>query len=53
MIQDVTFNLGLMRERNWFDVPLVYGSGQRAILTFEKGASGKAAFDQALASWGG
>ena len=49
---DIASNLSLMRERNWIDLPFVYENGQRAILTFEKGAEGEAAFQQALAAWG-
>jgi hypothetical protein len=49
---DVAFNVDLMRERNWIDLPLVYESGQRAILTFEKGTSGMDAFNRALSAWG-
>jgi hypothetical protein len=26
-----------MRERTWFDVPIVYSDGKRAILAVEKG----------------
>lgn len=49
---DITTNLSLLREREWFDLPIVYESGQRAILTFEKGEAGKQAFDRAFAAWG-
>jgi hypothetical protein len=49
---DIASNLSLIRERNWIDLPFVYENGQRAILTFEKGADGEAAFQQALAAWG-
>ena len=44
-------NLALIRERGWIDVPLLYGNDQRAILTFEKGPEGEAAFQQAFAAW--
>ncbi len=50
---DVAFNQGLLRERNWLDLPLVYESGQRAILTFEKGTPGQRVVEQAIAGWGG
>jgi hypothetical protein len=49
---DIASNLSLMRERNWIDLPFVYENGQRAILTFEKGPDGEAAFQQAFAAWG-
>jgi hypothetical protein len=46
-------NLALLRERMWFDMPLVYSNGQRAILTFEKGFPGEQAFAKAMTAWGG
>jgi hypothetical protein len=49
---DISSNLSLMRERNWIDLPFVYENGQRAILTFEKGPDGEAAFQQAFNAWG-
>jgi hypothetical protein len=49
---DVAANLAMLRDRGWIDVPLVYESGQRAILTVGKGTTGKQAFDLALAAWG-
>lgn len=45
-------NVDLLRERAWVDIPIVYGDGRRAILAFDKGASGKRAFEQAFAAWG-
>jgi hypothetical protein len=48
---DVNANLELLRDRIWFDLPMVYDNGQRAILTFEKGPAGTAALNQALAAW--
>lgn len=50
--QDAASNVSIMRSSSWFDLPLLYKSGQRAILTFEKGAAGREAFDKALAAWG-
>lgn len=50
--QDAASNVSIMRSSMWFDLPLLYKSGQRAILTFEKGAAGQEAFDKALAAWG-
>lgn len=44
-------NLALLRDRPWFDLPLIYENGQRAILTFEKGPDGEAAFAQAIPAW--
>ena len=34
---DVQRNIQLLKERDWFDVPIVYTSGKRAILALEKG----------------
>ena len=45
-------NIATMRQSNWFDLPILYKSGQRAILTFEKGPQGQEAFDKAFAAWG-
>ncbi len=50
---DIQNNLTLLKERSWIDLPLVYETGQRAILTFEKGTPGERAVDQALAAWTG
>jgi hypothetical protein len=48
---DVAQNDQLLRERPWIDLPMVYESGQRAILTFEKGTPGERVFDRAFAAW--
>jgi hypothetical protein len=48
---DVAQNLQLLRERSWIDLPIVYETGQRAIITFEKGTPGQRAFDSAFAAW--
>ena len=45
-------NLQLMKERSWFDVPLVYANQRRAIIAIEKGAPGERAFNDAFAAWG-
>jgi hypothetical protein len=44
-------NLQLLRERTWFDVPIVYSNGARAILAVEKGAAGDRVFKQVFAAW--
>ena len=38
-------------ERDWIDLPFVYETGQRAILTFEKGSQGDQVFQKAMAAW--
>ncbi len=50
---DVKSNLQLLKEGSWIDLPLVYETGQRAILTFEKGTPGERVFAKALETWGG
>ena len=49
---DRTRNLQLLKERSWFDVPLVYVNGRRAIIAIEKGSPGERAFNDAFAAWG-
>lgn len=44
-------NLELLRTRNWMDVPLVYNTGRRALLTMQKGSEGAKAFDEAIRGW--
>jgi hypothetical protein len=48
---DATLNAGLLRDGKSLDILMVYGTGTRAILTFEKGASGDQAFKAAFADW--
>jgi hypothetical protein len=45
-------NVQLLKERSWFDVPLVYTNQRRAIIAIEKGAPGERAFNDAFAQWG-
>ncbi len=49
---DMQRNLELLKERSWFDIPLVYNNGRRAILAIEKGTPGERAFKDAFAAWG-
>ncbi|MEA2887179.1 MAG: hypothetical protein QOD11_1539, partial [Bradyrhizobium sp.] len=49
---DRTRNLQLLKERSWFDIPLVYANQRRAIIAIEKGAPGERAFQDAFAAWG-
>lgn len=44
-------NLDLMKSRDWMDVPLIYGTGRRALLTLQKGEDGRKAFDEATREW--
>jgi len=45
-------NVQLLKERSWFDVPLVYTNQRRAIIAIEKGSPGERAFNDAFAAWG-
>ena len=45
-------NVQLLKERDWFDVPVVYTSGKRAILAMEKGTPGARVFEEAFRAWG-
>ena len=44
-------NLQLLKTRGWFDIPVVYNNGRRAILAIEKGTPGDKAFADAFAAW--
>lgn len=48
---DVERNTELFVRRNWIDLPVRMASGQRAILSFEKGASGETVLNDAFSQW--
>jgi hypothetical protein len=48
---DMQRNLQLLKERGWFDIPIVYGNGRRAIIAVEKGNPGERVFSEAFAAW--
>jgi len=48
---DVQANQSLLKEGRWFDIPIVYKDGTRAILAIEKGSPGERAFEEVFASW--
>jgi hypothetical protein len=48
---DKEHNVQLLKERPWFDIPIVYTNNRRAILAMEKGTTGERAFAQAFAAW--
>ena len=48
---DVDRNSELLLHRNWLDLALTYSSGQRAVITFEKGNAGAQAVQNAFAQW--
>jgi hypothetical protein len=49
---DMQRNLELLKDRAWFDIPIVYNNGRRAILAVEKGTPGERTFGDAFAAWG-
>jgi hypothetical protein len=50
---DLERNADLLLHRNWIDLPIRFASGQRAILSFEKGLSGEQVMADAFRQWGG
>jgi hypothetical protein len=48
---DLQRNVQLLKERTWFDIPIVYTDGRRAILAVEKGSPGETAFAEAFNAW--
>jgi hypothetical protein len=48
---DQQANSMLMRRQSWIDIPLVYTSGRRALITLEKGVPGERIFNEALTAW--
>jgi hypothetical protein len=48
---DTQRNIQLLKERSWFDIPIHYADGKRAIIAVEKGPPGERAFSDAFAAW--
>lgn len=48
---DVQQNMQILKDRPWIGIPFVYGAGQRAVLSIEKGATGSKVIDDTLAQW--
>ncbi len=44
-------NVAMLKERQWFDIPVVYNNNRRAILAVEKGTPGERVFAEAFAAW--
>jgi hypothetical protein len=44
-------NLQMLKERSWFDIPLVYNNNRRAILAMEKGTPGERVFADVFKAW--
>ncbi|XUM22848.1 AAA family ATPase [Bradyrhizobium oligotrophicum S58] len=49
---DTKRNLMLLKGKQWFDIPIVYEGGNRALLSIEKGSDGDRVFKDVFASWG-
>ncbi|MGJ4930491.1 AAA family ATPase [Bradyrhizobium sp. HKCCYLS2038] len=49
---DTKRNVLLLRGKQWFDIPIVYEGGNRALLSIEKGPEGDRLFNEAFTSWG-
>jgi hypothetical protein len=50
---DKANNLKLIKDRGWIDIPIVYETNKRAMLTLEKAGAGDRVFNDAIAAWGG
>ncbi len=48
---DEQANLLLMQRQSWIDIPVVYKSGRRALITMEKGIPGDKIFTDVLNAW--
>lgn len=48
---EIQANNMMMRRLDWLDIPIVYRSGRRALITLEKGESGNRVFEEALRAW--
>ncbi|WP_011582470.1 MULTISPECIES: hypothetical protein [Chelativorans] len=49
--EDQRVNSTLLRRQSWIDIPIVYSSGRRALITMEKGLPGERIFNEALDAW--
>lgn len=48
---EIAANNMMMRRLDWLDIPIVYRSGRRALITLEKGIPGAKVFEDALKAW--
>ncbi|WP_029040349.1 hypothetical protein [Cucumibacter marinus] len=51
--EDDATNIERLSTLDWIDLPLVYATSRRAVLTLGMGTEGRALFDDAIASWTG
>lgn len=49
--EQVTRNEQLLRDGSWFDIPILFQDGTRALLTFEKGIPGDRVFETVMSAW--
>jgi hypothetical protein len=49
--REVQANTQMLQRQRWIDVPIVYKSGRRALITMEKGIPGEKVFEDALRAW--
>ncbi len=48
---EIDANMALLDRDQWIDVPLVYKSGRRALITLEKGVPGEKVFEETIKAW--
>jgi hypothetical protein len=48
---EMQHNIQLLKDRLWFDIPIVYADGKRALIAVEKGVPGERVFSEAFAAW--
>jgi hypothetical protein len=48
---EIDANSTMMRRLDWLDIPIIYRSGRRALITLEKGIPGAKVFEDALKAW--
>lgn len=48
---EVEANMQLFRRMKWIDIPIVYRSGRRALMTLERGIPGDKIFEEAIQAW--
>lgn len=51
MESDRQRNLGILKDRGWIDIPILYDNGRRAILTLEKAGAGDRVVADAMGAW--
>ena len=49
---EVQRNIQMLKERDWFDIAILYNDNRRAIMAVEKGSQGDRVFADAFAAWG-